>query len=111
MRRLTPPSLAELLALALTLALAGSASASYREVGYYTDYRYPPAGCPDNCQAIGGITGFQVQIGTHKNPFLIKRKGKITAFSIKLGKPNAEQTQFFTNLFGGKPSVRLSLLK
>jgi hypothetical protein len=107
MRRLLLP----LAALFLLSAFATPVSASYREVGDFDDFPFPQAGCPDNCQAIGGVTGYQVQIGQHKNPYVIKRDGRITAFTIKLGKPNAEQTQFFTNLFGGAPSARIALLK
>ena len=71
----------------------------------------PPAGCPLNCQAIGHVTGYQVQMGKHKNPYVIGHDGKIVAFTIRLGKPDAQQTQFFVNLFGGAPKARLALLK
>jgi len=33
------------------------------------------------------------------------------AFSIKLGKPNADQITFFNKLFGGPPEVMLTVLK
>jgi hypothetical protein len=97
---------------ALFLLAAGSAQASsVREVGDYPDVPLPQAGCPTNCQAVGHVTGYQVQIGSHKNPYVLMHPGKIVAFTIRLGKPDAQQTQFFTNLFGGPPQVRLSLLK
>jgi hypothetical protein len=57
------------------------------------------------------MTGFQVQIGTHGNPYVIARPGKIVAFTIRLGKPNANQQQFFTNLFGGQPQARVTILQ
>jgi hypothetical protein len=99
-------------ALALLLLITGAALASsVREVGEYSDVPLPQAGCPQSCQAIGHVTGYQVQIGSHKNPYVIRRDGKIVAFTIRLGKPDATQTTFFTNLFGGKPQARLSLLK
>ena len=82
-----------------------------REVGLPADSPFPEASCPENCQAIGQVTGFQVQLGTNRNPFLLRRRGKIVAFTIRLGRPNADQIQFFTNLFGGRPQVRLALLK
>ena len=56
----------------------------------------PPASCPDDCQAIGQVTGFQVKQGTVRHPFQVNRRGKIVAFTISLGKPNAEQIDFFT---------------
>jgi hypothetical protein len=99
-------------ALALILLIAGPAQASnVKEIGEFADTPVPDAGCPANCQAIGHVTGYQVQIGTHKNPYLIAQPGKIVAFTMKLGKPDAQQTQFFTNLFGGAPQARLTILK
>jgi hypothetical protein len=101
-------------AFALFLLLAGSSHASSaREIGEYPDVPLPQAGCPLNCQAVGHVTGYQVQIGTHKNPYVIHRQGKIVAFTIRLGKPDTQQTQFFSNptLFGTPPQARLSLLK
>src|SRR3954466_7132614 len=101
-------------ALALAAMCAGAASAqasSVREIGEYNDVPLPQAGCPLSCQAIGHVTGYQVQIGTHKNPYVITRQGKIVAFTIRLGKPDAQQTSFFANLFGTPPSARLTLLK
>jgi hypothetical protein len=103
---------------ALLLILAGTAyaqfpaqSSSTREIGDFSDQPFPQAGCPNSCQAIGHVTGYQVQIGSHKNPFVIRQNGKIVAFTIRLGKPDAQQTQFFTNLFGGAPQARLTVLR
>jgi hypothetical protein len=101
-------------ALALAALSVGAASAqasSVREVGDYKDVPLPQAGCPLSCQAIGHMTGFQVQIGSHKNPYVIHHDGNIVAFTIRLGKPDTQQTQFFTNLFGGTPQARLTLMK
>jgi hypothetical protein len=69
------------------------------------------ASCPDNCQAIGQVTGFQVQEGANLRPFRSATRGKVVAFSITLGTPTDQQQRFFTKLFGGKPQVRLSVLK
>jgi hypothetical protein len=95
----------------LLLGASAASASSVREVGEYPDVPLPAPGCPLNCQAVGHVTGYQVQVGTHKNPYVIKNAGKIVAFTIRLGKPDAQQTQFFTNLFGGTPQARLSLLK
>src|SRR4051794_15927290 len=69
------------------------------------------AACPDNCQAIGQVSGFQIQQGTRKNPYRLRSYGKVVAFSIKLGKPNASQISFFNKLFGGPPQAMLTVLK
>lgn len=93
------------------MGAASAQASSVREVGDYKEVPLPQAGCPLACQAVGHVTGYQVQIGTHKNPYVIHRDGYIVAFTIRLGKPDATQTQFFTNLFGGKPQARLTLMK
>lgn len=93
------------------LAMAAPAYGSVQEVGQPSDAAFSAASCPDNCQAIGGITGFQVQIGSHKNPYVITQPGKIVALTLRLGKPNANQQQYFTNLFGGQPQARVTILQ
>jgi hypothetical protein len=98
------PALAALFA----LAAAAPASAEVKELGGSTPF--PAASCPADCQAIGQVTGYQVQIGSAKNPMLITKPGKIVAFTIALGKPDKDQTQFFNNLFGTEPEARLSIL-
>jgi hypothetical protein len=95
----------------VSLAAAAAQASSVREIGEYKDAPLPQAGCPLSCQAIGHMTGFQAQIGSHKKPYVIHRDGYIVAFTIRLGKPDTSQTQFFTNLFGGIPQARLTLMK
>jgi hypothetical protein len=90
---------------------AAPASAEVRELGVGPDAPLVDPSCPTDCQAIGRVSGYPVQIGSLKNPFLINEPGKVVAFTIKLGKPDAQQTTFFSNLFGGNASVRLSILK
>lgn len=100
-----------LLACLGALAAAAPANAEVRELGVGSGYPLVDPSCPDDCQAIGRVTGFPVQIGDKKNPLLMNTPGKIVAFSVRLGKPNEEQTSFFSNLFGGESQVRLSVLK
>jgi hypothetical protein len=71
----------------------------------------PAVSCPTNCQAIGQVTGFEAQQGTTKAPFAPRRRGKVVAFSVTLGKPKASDISFFTKLFGGAPSVQVAVLK
>jgi hypothetical protein len=93
----------------LLLLLAPQAGA--REVGRYSDAPLPKAGCPKDCQAVGHITGFQTRIGSHAKPFVVGNSGRVVAFTIKLGKPDASQTTFFQSLFGTSPSARITILK
>jgi hypothetical protein len=69
------------------------------------------AACPDNCQAIGQVSGFQIQQATRKLPYRLRSYGKVVAFTVKLGKPNASQISFFNKLFGGPPQIELTVLK
>ena len=103
--RRTIPALAALFA----LAAAAPAGASIKELGGQVPF--PDPSCPSNCQAIGQVTGYQVQTGATKNPMQISKPGKIVAFTIALGKPDKQQTQFFDNLFGSTPKARISILK
>ncbi|MGH2838191.1 MAG: hypothetical protein ACRDJY_07575 [Thermoleophilaceae bacterium] len=96
-------------AVALVLALPSIASARVDELGN-TDPT-PAASCPDNCQAVGRVSGYQVQQGQARNAFRAKERGKIVAFTITLGNPRQDQIDFFTNLFGGDPQVQLTVFR
>jgi hypothetical protein len=73
------------------VAALGAAPPSHavtREIG--AEPALPAASCPDNCQAVGRVSGFQVQLGETENPYRIRSDGHIVAFTIKLGDPNQE---------------------
>jgi hypothetical protein len=91
------------------LAVASVALGKVAELG--TTMKDNTAACPDNCQAIGQVSGFQIQQGTRKNPYRLRSYGKVVAFSVKLGKPKADQITFFNKLFGGPPQIMLTVLK
>src|SRR5437763_12161517 len=93
----------------LTLAVAAIAPARVAELGTTLDQQ--TAACPQDCQAIGQVSGFQIQMGTRKLPYRLRSYGKVVAFTIKLGKPNADQQNFFNKLFGSPPQVMLTVLK
>jgi hypothetical protein len=93
------------------LALAPAAQARVIELGADADPAGPAASCPANCQAIGRVSGYMGRSGKAGNPFRIARDGKIVAFTVTLGKPDANQTKFFTDLYGGPPQVRISVLR
>jgi hypothetical protein len=106
MRRFSP-----LLACLAALVVAAPAQAEVRELGVSAEAPFVDPSCPTDCQAIGRVSGYPVQVGALKNPFLINEPGKVVAFTIRLGKPDASQISFFSNLFGGQPQARLSVLK
>jgi len=101
------------IAFAATLAVAlgtGRAGAASKVVVLGAAAPATPA-CPEGCQAIGKVTGFQQQIGQRKNPFRVPSRGRIVAWSIKLAAPNQAQMDFFKNFYGGSPEARISVLK
>jgi hypothetical protein len=94
---------------AAAVAMPQAASAKVVELGG----KIPRAqvSCPANCQAIGRVTGYQGRAGAVRDPYLIPRAGRIVAFTIRLGEPDANQRQFFEDLYGGPSQVRLSILR
>lgn len=101
--------LVSIVTIVAALAAVSIASGKVSELGTTLDDN--TAACPDNCQAIGQVSGFQIQQATRKNPYRLRSYGKVVAFSVKLGKPNASQISFFNKLFGGPPQIMLTVLK
>jgi hypothetical protein len=110
------------LVLSGVLVNAADAGPKWREVGEYKAFPFPapgfkkncggskPDGSDATCKVIAHLTGYQTRIGSHKNPYVINNRGKITAVTIRLGNPTADQLKFFNTTFGS-PTIRLSVLK
>jgi hypothetical protein len=100
-----------LFVLAGMLALAGPASARYVELGAVADAANPS--CPgDPCEAAVRVTALQGRAaGGPKNPYYIRRDGYITAFTVHLADPSAEQIAFFDSNFGSPAQVGLAVLR
>jgi len=95
-------------------------------LGQPTEGFLPSSPCPgkDNpgteadirCVSPYQVTGYQdTAENTRENPYLIRRDGKITAFTVKLGKvtsgePTA-QKEFFDNLFDAPAAVQLTIVR
>lgn len=58
------------------------------------------AGCPADCLVEARVTGFQASIDGRKKPFSVPRKGRIVAWSIKLGRPGKPDVKYFNKTFG-----------
>src|SRR5215218_2617972 len=72
----------------------------------------PDPSCPDlPCQAIGSVTGFQVNNGQANLPFLVTHNGMITAWTLTLAQPTGSQRTFFNGFFGTPPQARLAILR
>jgi hypothetical protein len=92
------------------LLLPAAAEARYRELAAQAPAVSPS--CPaEPCQAIGRVTGYMGRIGDLKNPYRIPHTGKITAWTVQLAKPDENQVQFFTDLYGGPSQARISIVR
>lgn len=108
------PRLALLLAgsaLALPAVLAFPAPAGARVTELGDDPSPPKPSCPEECQAVARVSGYQTRQGTSANAYRVPVAGKIVAFTIGLGNPGEEQLRFFNRLFGRVPQARLSVLQ
>ncbi len=99
---------ASALALPAWLALPASASGAITELG--ASPAFPPASCPERCEAVGRVSGYQTRQGTTTNAYRVQAPGRIVAFTMGLGNPSEEQVRFFTRQFGDTPQARLSVL-
>ena len=93
----------------LALALPAAAAGDVREIGQ--PVAFPAAVCPDNCQAIARVSGYNLQIGKSKNTFRINRPGRVVALTLRLGEPNADQLTYFKNTFGAVSQARVAIFK
>src|SRR5690242_11263968 len=72
----------------------------------------PDPSCPDlPCQAIGSVTGFQVNNGQANLPFLVTHDGTIKSWTLTLAQPTGSQRTFFNGFFGTPPQARLAILR
>jgi len=107
MRRVLPA----ILLLAALAAFAPPSQATVIELGADAAPDQVKPSCPQNCQAIGRVSGYMGRSGKGNNPFRVPRDGKVVAFTVTLGKPDANQLSYFAGLYGGPPQVRLSVLR
>jgi hypothetical protein len=97
----------------LALALPAVAPAKLTEIGVIgvTNPVTVPS-CPGSpCLAVSHTTGFQVKIGTIRNPMGIPRNGTIVAWTITLSKPNATQVKYFNANEGGVAEAAIAVLR
>lgn len=94
----------------LVIALGTGSAAAAPQVAVLGAAAPATPACPTSCQALARATGWQMRIGNIQNPFVVPYRGKIVAWSIKLGAPIAKDTEYFNETFGA-PQARLSVLK
>jgi hypothetical protein len=72
----------------------------------------PDPSCPDlPCQAVGSVTGFQLNNGQTRLPFSVPNDGTIKAWTLTLAQPTNSQRTFFNGFFGTPPQARLAILR
>jgi hypothetical protein len=72
----------------------------------------PDPSCPElPCQAVGSVTGFQVNNGQARLPFAVPRDGTVKAWTLTLAQPTNSQRAFFNGFFGTPPEARLAILR
>ena len=100
-------------ALLVALAVPAAAPAKLSEVGVIGNTNPPTvASCPASpCLAVSRTTGFQVKVGSVKNPMGVPRDGSIVGWSVTLGKPNATQIKFFNTNEGGESEAGIAVLR
>jgi hypothetical protein len=72
----------------------------------------PDPSCPElPCQAVGSVTGFQVNNGQTRLPFRVTADGTIKSWTLTLAQPTNSQRSFFNGFFGTPPEARLAILR
>jgi hypothetical protein len=72
----------------------------------------PDPSCPNlPCQAIGSVTGFQLNNGQTRAPFVVPHDGRIKSWTLTLAQPTNSQRAFFNGFFGTPPQARLAILR
>jgi hypothetical protein len=99
--------------LGLALALPAAAPATLAEVGVLpATTPATVASCPSTpCLAVSRTTGFQVKVGSARNPLSAPRAGSVVAWTITLGKPSASQIKFFNSAEGGPAEAGIAILR
>lgn len=101
--------------LVLLVSLAGSSDAAKKPqttviLGQTSEE--PDPSCPEMpCQAIGSVTGFQVNNGQTRLPFTVPHDGTIRSWTLTLAQPTNSQRSFFNGFFGTPPQARLAILR
>ncbi len=97
----------------LALAVPAAAPAKLSEVGVIgTTTPATVASCPGSpCLAVSRTSGFQVKVGSVRNPMGVPIDGSIVGWTITLGKPSATQVKFFNTNEGGESEAGIAVLR
>ncbi|MDX6604627.1 MAG: hypothetical protein QOF23_1136 [Solirubrobacterales bacterium] len=113
MSRYSQGAVAAVLLVALAVLAGGATAAKIDQttVVLGETSTVPDPSCPElPCQAVGSVTGFQVNNGQASLPFLVRSDGTIKAWTLTLAQPTNSQRSFFNGFFGTPPEARLAIL-
>jgi hypothetical protein len=74
---------------------------------------YPESGCPDTsrCEVVARVTGIQMRADGIEHPFRTPASGQLVAWWLRLPEMRSAQVRSFSELFGGGPAARISVLR
>jgi len=92
--------------------IASGAEAS-RSIVLGKTANYPESGCPDTrrCEVVARVTGVQMRADGIEHPFRSPTDGQLVAWWLKLPTMRASQVRSFSELFGGGPAARITVLR
>jgi hypothetical protein len=98
-------------ALVVLAALAVAAPAQARIVEVGTAHGDTAPSCPSSpCLAVSRTTGYQTASGSTAGPYRVPAAGRIVAWTVDLGAPDARQVSFFNQAFGNS-SAGITILR
>ncbi len=102
-----------LLGVAAALAIPTAGSATIAEIGTVGAAKTPAVpSCPTSpCLAVSRTTGFQVKVGSTRNPMNITKEGSIVAWTVTLAKPSSAQVKYFNANEGGPSEAAIAVLQ
>ena len=106
----------------LSLALAGlrdgagaTESRSVKTVVLGQSGNMPDPACPEDCQVVASVSGFQSRTPSSTTPFRVPFDGKLTRFTLYLGKPSNIKPDYdrtaLNERFGSPPQAAITVLK
>jgi hypothetical protein len=74
---------------------------------------YPTSGCPETrgCEVVARVTGIQMKADGLDHPFRVPIDGQLVSWWLKLPELRETQLRSFSELFGGNPAARISVLR
>lgn len=74
---------------------------------------YPSSGCPETkgCEVVARVTGIQMVADGADHPFRVPSNGTLVSWWLKLPQLRDTQLRSFSELFGGNPAARISVLR